>query len=115
MESMKRTTHTIDATLITPGRLATKIAGLLMGKHKPDYKPYTDCGDLVQVTNVAAMKLNPKKLAVTEHKYHTLHPGGLKTKLAKDYTPAQLLRKTVDNMLPKNKLRDRMLKRLTIE
>ena len=112
---MKRTTHTVDATLITPGRLATKVAGLLMGKHKPDYKPYTDCGDMVTVVNVKAMKLNPKKLAQTEHRHHTLHPGGLKTKLAKDFTPAELLRKAVSTMLPKNKLRDRMLKRLTIE
>lgn len=112
---MTRLTHTVDATLITPGRLSTKIAGLLMGKHKPDYKPYSDCGDVVKVVNVTKLKLNPKKLAQTEYKYHTLHPGGLKRSLAKEYTPAEILRKTVNNMLPKNKLRIRMLKRLTIQ
>lgn len=112
---MNRTTHTVDATLLTPGRLATKLAGLLMGKHKPDYLPYTDCGDIVKVINVQAMQLDPKKLAKTEYKYHTLHPGGLRTTLAKEFTPAEILRKTVHSMLPKNKLRDRMLKRLTIE
>ncbi|EKD79144.1 MAG: hypothetical protein ACD_41C00154G0002 [uncultured bacterium] len=112
---MNRTLHTVDATLLTPGRLASRIAGLLMGKHKPDYLPYTDCGDQVKVINTSAMKLNPKKLAVTEIKYHTLHPGGLKRRLAKTYTTQQLLRHAVNNMLPKNKLRDRMLKRLTIE
>lgn len=112
---MKRTEHTVDATLVTTGRLATRIAVLLMGKHKTDYKPYTDCGDTVKVIHVNAMKLIPKKLAKIEHKHHTLHPGGLKRKLAKDFTPKQLLHKAVSTMLPKNKLRDRMLKRLTIE
>ena len=112
---MNRTVQTIDATLMPLGRFATKVAGLLMGKHKPDYKPYTDCGDMVKVINISALKLDPKKLAKTEIKYHTLHPGGLKRRLAKTYTAAQLLRHAVNNMLPKNKLRDRMLKRLTIE
>ncbi len=112
---MTRITHTVDATLITPGRLATKIAGLLMGKHKPDYQPYSDCGDLVKVINVAKLKFNPKRLAKTEYKHHTLHPGGLRRTLAKDFTPAEIMRKTVNNMLPKNKLRIRMLKRLTIQ
>ncbi len=112
---MQRNNHTVDATSITLGRVATKVAGLLMGKHKPEYLPYTDCGDMVTVVNVAEMKMDPKKLAVTEHKHHTLHPGGLKTKLSKDFTPAELLRKSISTMLPKNKLRDRMLKRLTIE
>ncbi|EKD78506.1 MAG: hypothetical protein ACD_41C00337G0010 [uncultured bacterium] len=112
---MNRTIQTVDATLVPLGRLAVKVAGLLMGKHKPDYKPYTDCGDTVKVINIAAMKLDPKKLAKTEIKYHTLHPGGLKRRLAKTYTASQLLRHAINNMLPKNKLRDRMLKRLTIE
>lgn len=112
---MQRNTHTVDANLQSLGRTATKVAGLLMGKHKPDYLPYTDCGDMVTVVNVKTLKLDPKKLEQTEHHHHTLHPGGLKTKLAKDFTPAELLRKAVSTMLPKNKLRDRMLKRLTIE
>lgn len=112
---MNRTVQTVDATLQTPGRLASKVAGLLMGKHKPDYKPYSDCGDQVKVININALKLNQKKLEKTEIRYHTLHPGGLKRRLAKTYTAAQLLRHAVNTMLPKNKLRDRMLKRLTIE
>lgn len=112
---MQRTVHIVDATLITPGRLATKIAGLLMGKHKPDYLPYTDCGDVVKVTHIKALQINQKKLEKTEFKHHTLHPGGLKRTAAKDMTSAELLRHAVSRMLPKNKLRDRMLKRLTIE
>lgn len=112
---MIRTLRTVDATLIPLGRLASQVAGLLMGKHKPDYLPYTDCGDQVKVINISALKLNPKKLAKTELRYHTLHPGGLKRRLAKTYSAEQLLRHAVNNMLPKNKLRNRMLKRLTIE
>ncbi|MFA6474630.1 MAG: 50S ribosomal protein L13 [Patescibacteria group bacterium] len=112
---MIRKTHSVDATNITLGRLATKVAGLLMGKHKPDYQPYSNCGDMVEVKNISALKFDAKRLATIEHKHHTFHPGGLKMKLAKDFTPAQLLRRAVNNMLPKNKLRDQMLKRLTIE
>lgn len=111
---MKRATQTIDATLQSPGRLASAVARVLMGKTKPSYAPYRDEGDKVEVINVAAMKLDKKKLARLEFIWHTQHPGGLKKSLAKDYTPAQLLRRAVYSMLPKNTLRDTMLKRLTI-
>ena len=112
---MERSTQTVDATLIPTGRLATKVAHLLMGKHKPAYQPYTDCGDMVTVINIAALKVDPKKLEKMEFRHHTLHPGGLKRIPAKMFTNTQLLRHAVNTMLPKNKLRDRMLKRLTIE
>lgn len=111
---MKRSTQTIDATLKSPGRVATEVAHLLMGKDKTGFSPHLDNGDAIEVINVTAMKLDKKKLAKTEFFRHTLHPGGLKKTLAKDYTPAQLLRMAVKNMLPKNTLRDKMLKRLTI-
>lgn len=112
---MKRAVHQIDATNKTRGRLGTAIAELLMGKNVPGYQPYKDAGAQVEVINIAAMKLDPKKAAKTEFKRHTQHPGGLKESMAKDYTPAELLRKAVYNMLPKNSLRRSMLKRLTIK
>lgn len=111
---MKRTTQTVDATLKSPGRVATEVAHILMGKNKPSYSPHLDNGDAVEVINITGLKLDKKKLAQTEFIRHTLHPGGLKRTLAKDYTPAQLVRMAVKNMLPKNTLRDKRLKRLTI-
>ncbi|EKD75993.1 MAG: 50S ribosomal protein L13 [uncultured bacterium] len=112
---MKREIRQIDAANKTRGRVATGIAELLMGKDKTSYKPYNDEGAIVEVINIAAMKVDPKKATKTEFLRHTQHPGGLKSSMATDYTPAELLRKAVYNMLPKNSLRRAMLKRLTIK
>lgn len=112
---MKRAVHQIDAANKTRGRLATVIAELLMGKNVPGYQPHKDEGASVEVINIAGMKVDPKKAAKTEFMRHTQHPGGLKQSLAKDYSAAELLRKAVYNMLPKNSLRRAMLKRLTIK
>lgn len=114
MIAIKRTTQIIDATNQVPGRLAAKIAIILMGKDKPSYKTHIDGGDIVVVEHVNYMKLNDKKLANTVLYRHTQHPGGLRSQLAKDLSPEKLLRRAIYNMLPKNKLRPRMLKRLTI-
>lgn len=112
---MKRTVHQIDATNKTRGRIATAVVELLMGKNIPSYQPHKDAGARVEVVNITAMKLDPKKAGRTEFLRHTQHPGGLKRSLAKDYTATELLRKAVYNMLPKNSLRRAMLKRLTIK
>jgi len=112
---MTRTVHTIDASNQVPGRLASRVARLLMGKHKVTYQPQRDDGDVVLIQNVYALKLNKKKMASRVYYRHTQHPGGLRTTLAKDYTPQRILHKAIYNMLPKNKLRARMLKRLTIQ
>lgn len=114
MIGIKRSTKTIDATGKVPGRLAAQICIVLMGKDKPAYKTYIDGGDIVAVENVKFMKLNEKKLSRTVLYRHTQHPGGLRKQLAKDLSPEQLLRRAIYSMLPKNKLRARMLKRLTI-
>ncbi len=112
---MERTRHTIHAEGEIAGRLASRIARLLQGKHKVSYQPYMDCGDWVRVLNAGKMKFSGKKL--TKKLYHrfTGYPGGIKTVRLDELmarSPDRVLRQMVSAMLPKNKLRARMLKRL---
>lgn len=111
---MKRIIHTIDASDIVPGRIATNIAKLLMGKHKADYQPNIDMGDFVVVENATKMKFSAKKLATKAYYRHSNYPGGLTKTLAKDMPMDRILWEAVYNMLPKNRLRAVRLKRLTI-
>lgn len=106
--------HTIDATDQTPGRVATQVAHLLMGKYKADYQPHVDSEDTVTVTNVEKMKMAKSRLEKKVYYRHSGYPGGLKTTLAKDMKKSVILWKAVHNMLPKNKLRAKRIKRLTI-
>jgi len=113
-----RQTHTIDATGKVLGRLASQIAILLMGKHKKDYDPSKDMGDFVIVKNVDKIKLTGKKLEKEIYYRHSGYIGGLKEipiKRIFEKNPAFLLKKAVYGMLPKNKLRKRMIKRLKFE
>jgi len=114
---MERETHKIDATGKIAGRLASEIAVLLQGKNKASYESYTDCGDIVEVSNVAGIKFSGNKLDTKVYHRVTGYPGGLRTERLSNLiksNPAEVLRKTIYNMLPKNKLRARMLKRLKI-
>jgi large subunit ribosomal protein L13 len=117
MNSMKRTTQTVDATGKTPGRLATQIAMMLMGKNKAGFLPNVDAGDAVEVSNASKMSVTGKKLDQKTYYSHTGGPRGLsatlmKTVWAKD--PAEVLRRAVDRMLPKNRHRNERMKRLKI-
>lgn len=117
MEKVDRKIHQIDATGVPLGRLATKIATLLRGKNKVTFDPAKDEGDFVEVSNCQAIKFTGKKLEQKEYKWHTTHPGGLRSKLVRDVfakNPGEVLNVAVMGMLPKNKLRDRMIKRLKI-
>tara|TARA_B100001964_G_C13645304_1_gene342340 strand:+ start:36 stop:383 length:348 start_codon:yes stop_codon:yes gene_type:complete len=114
---MKRKLHKIDATGKIAGRLASEISLLLQGKNRVDYQSNTDCGDIVEVSNVSKMKFSGKKLDTKVYYRHTGYPGGIRETKLKDLmekNPAEVLRKTLYNMLPKNKLRAKMLKRLSI-
>jgi len=114
---MERTTHKIDANGKIAGRLASEIAVLLQGKNKVDYQAHTDCGDIVEVANVAGMKFSGKKLETKVYYRNTGYPGGIRTKNVKDMMvtePQEVLRKMVYDMLPKNKLRPNMIKRLKV-
>ena len=115
---MERKTHTIDATGKILGRLSTEIAVLLRGKYKPDFASHKDEGDFIIVKNVSQMKFTGKKIEQKKYYSHSGYLGGLKeTSLKKllEKSPEEVLKKAVFGMLPKNKLRSRMIKRLKIE
>lgn len=115
---MSRHTHTIDATGQAPGRLATKIATLLIGKHKVDYTPRLDNGDKVVVTNADKIVFTGKKLDQKIYRHHSNYPGGLKEipakKLMRD-KPQEIIRLAVIKMVPKNQLRDLRMRRLSFK
>ncbi len=114
---VSRTTHEIDATGIPLGRLATRIATLLRGKHKPTFQPHLDEGDAVVVSNITAVKLTGQKANQKVYHRYSGYPGGLKTtKLSEilEKKPEEALRKAVYQMLPPIRLRPAMMKRLTI-
>jgi len=81
---MDRKTHIIDANGKKPGRLATEVAFLLQGKHKPTYTPHLDGGDFVEVVNVERMAVEQKKAEQKVYQRHSMHPGGLKGAFLKD-------------------------------
>ena len=116
-KEIKRQWHLIDARGKILGRLATKIAQLLIGKHKPTFVPHLDSGDYVVVINAAQIKVTGKKLKKKIYYRHTGYMGGLKeTRLEEMLAkhPTRVIWLAVKNMLPKNKLRKQRLKRLKI-
>jgi large subunit ribosomal protein L13 len=115
---MKQETHTIDAADKILGRLATKIAILLQGKHKPDYQPQKDMGDIVIIKHVDKIKVTGKKAEQKKYIHHSDYMGGLKEipfKRLFERKPSEILRIAVLGMLPKNKLRAKRIKRLKFE
>lgn len=109
--------HFLDATDMVLGRLSTKIAVLLMGKHKRDFAPNVDCGDFVVVTNTDKLRITGNK---AEDKFYFRHSGyanGAKTipyKRQMENDSTKVLELSVKRMLDDNKMRDRRLKRLRI-
>ncbi len=115
---MTRETYKIDAENQVLGRLATDIAMHLMGKHRPNYQPHIDSGDIVEVSNVGKIQVSGKKMQQKKYYRHSGYPGGLKTKVMEKIwaeDPAQILKAAVSRMLPKNKLRADRMKRLIIK
>jgi len=115
MKEIKRQTHKLDATNQSVGRLATEVVGLLRGKNKSSFEPHVDGGDFVEVVNCDKMKFTGKKLDQKEYITHSNYPGGLKRKKVQEVfeqNPGEVLRRAVIGMLPKNKLRPLMIKRL---
>ena len=110
-------TRKIDATDRVLGRLATETAIILRGKDKPSFKPYMISGDKVIIINAAKIVLTGNKLEQKVYQRHTGYLGHLKTTTAKELmvkNPAEILRRAIFGMLPKNKLRDDLMKNLTI-
>lgn len=114
---MNRKTYKINATGKTVGELAVQISNLLRGKGKSDFAPYKDGGDFVIVDNVTKMKFTGKKFTQKMYYSHSGYLGHLKKiplKRMFERKPDNVLRKAVLGMLPKNKLRDKFIKRLKI-
>ena len=109
--------HLVDAKGKTLGRLASRIAILLRGKHKPIFTPHVDVGDFVVVVNADKVSLTGKKWQEKLYIHHSGYPGGLKSISAekvKNKKPERLITMAVQGMLPKNKLGRKMIKKLKV-
>ncbi|MDD5382168.1 MAG: 50S ribosomal protein L13, partial [Candidatus Margulisbacteria bacterium] len=116
-ESVKRDWYVIDAKDQILGRMATKIATYLRGKHKAIFAPHVDCGDFIVITNAEKIKVTGGKEKKKMYFSHSGYPGGDKLisyekLMARD--PAKLIRLAVSGMLPKNKLGRQIIKKLKI-
>lgn len=114
---IQRETIELDASGKAVGRIASEAAKILQGKHSAKYQPHIDNGDAVIINNAGKVKFTGLKLEQKDYYHHTMYPGGLRrTPLKKVFEkdPTKVLRTAVNGMLPKNKLRNSMMKRLTI-
>ena len=113
----QREWYVVDATGKTLGRLASKIAMVLRGKHKPTFTPKVDMGDFVIVLNAGAVKLTGTKPDKKLYRHHTLFPGGIRTRIAKEVLandPEHAIYEAVWGMMPKGPLGRRVIKKMKI-
>jgi large subunit ribosomal protein L13 len=116
-DAIERTWHVLDAQDQVLGRLASRIAMLLMGKAKPIYTPFLDTGDHVIVINADKVRLTGHKEEQKMYRHHTGYPGGLKEVPAvkmRATRPVRLVELAVQGMLPKNKLGKQMYRKLNV-
>lgn len=116
-ETVEKKWHLVDANGKTLGRLATRIAILLRGKHKAIFTPHMDAGDFVVVVNADRVSLTGKKWKEKLYIHHSGYPGGLKSMNAeqlKGKNPTRLITMAVQGMLPKNKLGRKLIKKLKV-
>lgn len=114
---IKREWHLVDVKDETLGRISTKIAGLLMGKSKPYFVRNLDCGDYVVVVNAKNVKVTGKKETQKKYYGYSGYPGGFKAEALQDLRkrrPTEIVKHAVAGMLPQNKLKSKMLKRLLV-
>lgn len=107
----------VDAENMVLGRLASEVAKILRGKHKPEFTPHVDCGDYVIVVNAEKVQLTGKKLTDRIYLRHSGYPGGQSTQTPKqilDKYPERLVEKAVKGMLPKNKLGRQLFRNLHV-
>ncbi len=114
---IQREWFVIDAEGQTLGRLASRIAPILEGKHKPTYTPHLDCGDFVIVLNVEKLRVTGRKLDQKLYYRHSQYPGGLKSVNLRDQLnthPERVLEAAVRGMLPKNRLGRRIIQKMKV-
>jgi large subunit ribosomal protein L13 len=116
-EDIEREWYLVDAEGQTLGRLASRIAPILKGKHKPVYTPHLDCGDFIVVVNAEKVRVTGRKMDQKRYHRHSGYPGGLTSVTLReqlDRHPERVLLAAVRGMLPKNKLGRRMIKKLKV-
>jgi large subunit ribosomal protein L13 len=116
-EDIERNWYVVDATGLTLGRMATQIATILRGKHKPIFTPHVDCGDFVVVVNAEKIHVTGNRLDDKMYHRHSGYPGGLHSKTLRqmlDQHPDRVIELAVKRMLPKNNLGRQMLKKLRV-
>lgn len=114
---VKRVWYEADASKFTLGRLATRVATVLRGKHKVTFTPHMDVGDFVIVKNAAKVKFTGRKLDQKQYHRNTGYPGGIRTKSLADRMqtePEKVIRDAVYNMVDSNRLRKHILRRLKV-
>ena len=116
-EDVQRDWYVVDAQGLTLGRLATRIATVLRGKHKPIYTPHVDCGDYVIVINAEQIHTTGQKSTQKIYYRHSNYPGGLKEISLRDQLqkfPNRVLEAAVRGMLPRNRLGRQMFRKLKV-
>ncbi|MDT8336634.1 MAG: 50S ribosomal protein L13 [Candidatus Izemoplasmatales bacterium] len=115
--TIQREWFVVDAAGQTLGRLATEVATVLRGKHKPTFTPHVDCGDYVIVINADQIVLTGNKWNDKKYYTHSTYPGGLKERTAKVLMaekPTRMVELAIKGMLPKNKLGNQMYTKLFV-
>jgi large subunit ribosomal protein L13 len=116
-KDVERQWHVIDASGKILGKLATQVANLLMGKHKPIFVPYLDTGDFVIVLNATKIRVTGKKPKQKTYYHHTGYPGGIKAETYEELManhPTRVIEHAVRGMLPHNRLGRAMFKKLKV-
>ncbi len=116
-EDVERKWYVIDATNKTVGRMASEIAKVLRGKHKPTYTPHVDTGDYVIVVNAEKIRFTGSKMDQKKYITYSGYPGGQKSKTARqmmDRKPTFIVEKSIKGMLPKNRLGRDMFRKLYV-
>lgn len=114
---ISRDWYVVDASGIHLGRLATRIAMVLRGKHKATFTPHVDAGDFVIVVNASQIELTGTKLDRKRYNRYSGYPGGLKSvpaRLVRAHDPERMIREAVAGMLPKNRLSRQLIKKLKV-
>ena len=116
-ETVTRNWYVIDAEGKPLGRVASKAAVVLRGKHKPTYTPHVDCGDYIIIVNASKVLLTGNKMEDKKYYNHSQYPGGLRIRTAKEMVeryPEEMVEKAVKGMLPQNRLGRSMYKKLFV-
>lgn len=116
-ETVERKWYVLDATDLPLGRVATKAAHMLRGKHKVTFTPHIDCGDYIIITNASKVKLTGNKLNDKMYYNHSGYTGGLRERNAAEMIekyPVEMVERAVKGMLPHNRLGRQMAKKLFV-